>query len=275
MRKGKVAAAFMCLLFAGMLGGIKYSGQELSVARADQSNQILEITDVAVTTTTSIETTTLVTTTATTTKKAKPVTTSAASTTKTTTTATTTSSSTTQRTTETTTASTTSQTTTETVTTTTETVTAAEAPLSTMCSTVTAAQTTVTEEEIPQTAAVPQINDSYAISVTDREYIMLCNVVGHEYGSDWVPIEEKALVAEVIMNRVNSPQFPDTIYEVLTQYNQFAGLESLVEMDHMSGYVTQSVRDAVDLYLSNPAQFQHGYLFFNGDGYRNYFRSYP
>ena len=102
---------------------------------------------------------------------------------------------------------------------------------------------------------------------------MLCNVVGHEYGSDWVPTEEKALVAEVIMNRVNSPQFPDSIYEVLTQHNQFAGLEYLIEMDHMSYYVTQSVRDAVDLYLSNPAQFQHGYLFFNGDGYRNYFRA--
>ena len=93
---------------------------------------------------------------------------------------------------------------------------------------------------------------------------MLCNVVGHEYGSDWVPEAEKALVAEVVMNRVNSPQFPNSIY---------TGLEYLVEMDHMSSYVTQSVRDAVDLYLSNPSQFQHGYLFFNGDGYRNYFRA--
>lgn len=275
MRKAKVAAALMCLFCSGMLGGVRFNGNELSVAKADQSNQILEVTDVAVTTTTSIETTTLVITTATTSKKAKSVTTTAATTTnKTTTAATTTSTSGTKKTeTTSTTATTEQQTTAESVQTIPETVPAdTEAPITTC----TEAVATVPETELPQTEAVLQLQqsgNSYAVSVTDREYIMLCNVVGHEYGSDWVPIEEKALVAEVIMNRVNSPQFPNTIYEVLTQYNQFAGLEYLVEMDHMSNFVTQSVRDAVDYYLANPDQYQHGYLYFNGDGYRNYFRS--
>lgn len=267
MRKGKVAAAILSLFCsAAMLGGVTFTGNEMSVARADQSDQLLEITGVTVTTATSIETTTtLVTTTTATSKKAKTVTTTAAKTTKTTA-ATTTDTSATKKSETTTTVT---ETTAEEAETETETSpVATEAPVITTAVT----ETEAPETEAPETDAAPEYTESSAISVTDREYIMLCNVVGHEYGSDWVPTEEKALVAEVIMNRVNSPQFPNSIYEVLTQKNQFAGLEYLIEMDHMSSYVTQSVRDAVDLYLSDPTQFQHGYLFFNGDGYRNYFR---
>lgn len=272
MRKGKVAAAILCLFSAGMLGGVTFSGNELSVARADQSDQILEVTEEAVTTATSIETTALVTTA--TSAKAKPVTTAAATTV--------TAKSTTATTSKTTAATTTdTSATTKTETTTTEATTAAPAepvtepvPVATEAPVITTCPETEASEPAPQTDAAEQYtSDSFAISVTDREYIMLCNVVGHEYGSDWVPEAEKALVAEVVMNRVNSPQFPNSIYDVLMQPNQFTGLEYLVEMDHMSSYVTQSVRDAVDLYLSNPSQFQHGYLFFNGDGYRNYFRA--
>ena len=272
MRKGKVAAAILCLFCsAGMLGGVTFNGNELSVARADQTDQILEVTEEAVTTATSIETTALVTTA--TSAKAKTVTTAAATTV--------TAKSTTVTTSKTTAATTTDTSATKkTETTTTEATTAAPAepvtepvPVATEAPVITTCPETEASEPAPQTDAEDLNTESFAISVTDREYIMLCNVVGHEYGSDWVPEAEKALVAEVVMNRVNSPQFPNSIYEVLVQPNQFTGLEYLIEMDHMSSYVTQSVRDAVDLYLSNPSQFQHGYLFFNGDGYRNYFRA--
>ena len=138
---------------------------------------------------------------------------------------------------------------------------------------VTTVTTTVTEAPVTTTPAPAETTPARAVSVTEREYIMLCNVVGHEYGADWVPVEEKALVAEVIMNRVNSPAFPNTVYAVLTQKGQFAGIEYLIEMETYSHYVTDSVREAVDLYLSDPSQFDHGYLFFNGDGRRNYFRT--
>lgn len=114
---------------------------------------------------------------------------------------------------------------------------------------------------------------SKAITVTPAEYIMLCNVVGHEYGAYWVPEYDKALVVEVIMNRVNSPLFPNTIYGVLTQRNQFSGLSYYINLGTFSNQVTDSVKAAVDLYLSDPTQFNHGYLFFSGDGRRNYFRT--
>ncbi|MCQ2416219.1 MAG: cell wall hydrolase [Oscillospiraceae bacterium] len=155
----------------------------------------------------------------------------------------------------------------------TETTAAAESPAAESTSVSTTAVTAEESQQITETTAVPANGTQYAVSVTEREYIMLCNIVGHEYGASWIPTEEKALVAEVIMNRVNSSQFPNTVYEVLTQKNQFAGLEYLIEMETMSHYVTDSVRDAVDLYLTHPEQYQHGYLFFNGDGRKNYFRT--
>lgn len=109
------------------------------------------------------------------------------------------------------------------------------------------------------------------LSISESEFIMLCNVVGHEYGSDWVPIYDKALVVEVVMNRVNSPSYPNTIYEVLTAPYQFSGAWGYVNLGTYSYQVTESVKEAVNYYFNNPDQFQHGYLTFSGDGYQNYF----
>ena len=59
--------------------------------------------------------------------------------------------------------------------------------------------------------------------ITEEERILLCNVVGNEYGADFVPTAEKAKVVAVVMNRVYSELYPNTIYEVLTQPYQFSG----------------------------------------------------
>lgn len=265
MRKVKVAAAFLCLFAAGMTGGVSYDGNGMSVAHADQSNQIVEITAETVTTSASIETTAIVTTV--------------------TTASTTPNRSTTETETSVTTAETTSGETEITTTAASETETAAAVTEKTQTTTKTTVTTeavtaspvgTETQKSEPQTETEPVYHDDgdYAVEITEREYIILCNVVGHEYGAAWVPTEEKALIVECIMNRVNSPLFPDTIYDVLMQPGQFTGIEYLIEMETMSEYyVTQSVRDAVDLYLTHPEQFQHGYLFFSGDGYQSYFRT--
>lgn len=263
MRKVKVAAAFLCLFAAGISGGVTYTGSGMSVAYTDQSNQIVEMTAEAVTTAASIETTAIETTAATasespnraartTTEIETSVTTSGTTTDKTETTATSA----------------------ETILTQTETMTAPETENTETARTTTVQWTAATEAE-QQTVTEPVIEDEgFAIEITEREYIMLCNVVGHEYGAAWVPTEEKALIVEVIMNRVASPQFPDTIYDVLMQPGQFTGIEYLIEMETFSDYyVTQSVKDAVDLYLTQPEEFDHGYLFFSGDGYRSYFRT--
>lgn len=157
--------------------------------------------------------------------------------------------------------------------------TAAAVVSTTIATTTKKAETAATSVNTPAPAAeevttVTAPAESHAITISDSDYILLCNVVGHEYGSDWVPIYEKALVVEVVMNRVNSDSgaFPDTIYGVLTQKNQFSGSYAYVNLGTFSYQVTESVKAAVDLYLSDPTQFNHGYLFFTGDGKRNYFR---
>lgn len=107
----------------------------------------------------------------------------------------------------------------------------------------------------------------YSSAITEQERIMLCNLVAREYGSDWVSTYEKAKVVAVVMNRVNSNLFPNTIYEVLTQPNQFSGY---IPYDYYTSRVTQSVQDSVDYYFSHTDEFGN-YLYFEGDGTYNYF----
>ncbi len=115
------------------------------------------------------------------------------------------------------------------------------------------------------------VDETPSLPISDAEYIILCNAVAHEAGCYWIDEYDKAKVVEVIMNRVYSPRFPNTIEAVLTQPNQFSGSSSYVYLGSYSGYVTESVKNAVNLYFNEPESFTQGYLSFYGDGYRNYF----
>ncbi len=120
----------------------------------------------------------------------------------------------------------------------------------------------------------PEVVDTYVSPVSyvsDSDFILLCNAVAHEAGSDWIDIYSKANVVEVIMNRVNSPLYPNTVYEVLSQPYQFEGSSSYVNMTSYSYEVTDSVIAAVNLYFNEPYSFMNGYFSFYGDGYQNYF----
>ena len=107
--------------------------------------------------------------------------------------------------------------------------------------------------------------------VSYNEYVYLCNTVGREYGSDCVPIYDKACVVAVVMNRVRDGGWsngnPSTIYNVITAPYQF-------NPDYCTNYfqscVTQSCKDAVDYYFSHQSEFPH-YTSFCGDGRYNYF----
>lgn len=275
MRKVKVVAALLCALTPGVLGGYRVDGAYSVKVSGQLRNDLLLLAEPA-TAAASIETTIVTSTT-------KPVTTSAADTTTTTEEETTT----------------TATETLETEITTTETETTA-APLRTAPPVVAAApagsvkttaarktvtttaaeteaaskETTVQEdgEDAAQTTASSKASEP-GLPITQSEYIMLCNVVGHEYGANWISEYDKALVVEVIMNRVKSPKFPNTIYGVLTQKNQFSGLGKYINLGKFSYQVTSSVKAAVNLYFADPSRFNHGYLYFTGDGKRNYFRT--
>ena len=58
------------------------------------------------------------------------------------------------------------------------------------------------------------------------EMILLSKVICCEAGSDWLSMEWKMAVGEVVLNRVAHPAFPNTIYDVVYQRGQYAGTGS-------------------------------------------------
>ena len=181
-------------------------------------------------------------------------------------------------------ASTTVENTTETMVQTTEPATTAPAVTTTteeVTVTVTVPATEAPTEAPAEPDTEPETEDVFAeapetgiagLPISESDFILLCNVVAHEAGSYWIGPYEKAYVAEVVMNRVNSPLYPNTIYGVLTQPYQFSGSSAYVNLGTYSGYVTDAVKEAVMLYFTEPDSFTQGYLSFYGDGIRNYFR---
>ena len=109
------------------------------------------------------------------------------------------------------------------------------------------------------------------LPITEDERILLCNLVGREYGQDYIPTYEKAKVVAVVMNRVRAGSdagFADTIYGVLTQPYQFSGYYVSYEY---TWQVTDDVIAAVDYYFTYPEEFSSDIYYFYGDGYYNYF----
>ena len=68
-----------------------------------------------------------------------------------------------------------------------------------------------------------EIKTTFYDSLTDEEINMLEVVVQHEVGN--FSKDYKTLVAELLYNRIMSDEFPDTVYGVLYQENQFCGID--------------------------------------------------
>jgi hypothetical protein len=129
----------------------------------------------------------------------------------------------------------------------------------------------VTTETETETDDIKEDEDTADYPISESEYILLCNCVGHEAGANNIPVTEKAKVVEVIMNRVYDSRWPNNVYDVITQPYQFTGSSSYAYLDDYSWEVSDMVREAVDLYFEDPDQFDHGYTGFYGDGYQNHF----
>ena len=155
--------------------------------------------------------------------------------------------------------------------TTTESITVAESETTTTSEVITTT-TESTSTEITTTVIETIVEPTESsLPITDEEYVLLCNCVANEAGSNWIDVYEKGKVVEVIMNRVNSPLYPDTIYGVITAPYQFTGSENYAYLSTYSGYVTDMVKEAVELYFNEPSSFEHNYFGFYGDGYQNHF----
>lgn len=59
-----------------------------------------------------------------------------------------------------------------------------------------------------------------------EDLYLLSKIIYAEAGSEWLSDEWKMCVGEVVLNRVASPEFPDTVKEVLQQPGQYYGANS-------------------------------------------------
>ena len=105
--------------------------------------------------------------------------------------------------------------------------------------------------------------------VTEEERIYLINVVTSEYGSDYVPLYEKAKVVAVVMNRRNNGYWGDSIKSVLAYPGQFVGYYL---KDGFYGNTTPECIDAVDYYfLHQDDSMYSGIMYISGGGGWNSF----
>ena len=61
---------------------------------------------------------------------------------------------------------------------------------------------------------------------TFDDLMLLSKIIYAEAGSEWLSDEWKMSVGEVVLNRVASPEFPNTIAEVIAQPGQYYGANS-------------------------------------------------
>lgn len=109
--------------------------------------------------------------------------------------------------------------------------------------------------------------------ITEAERVMLCNLVGGEYGSDWVDEYEKGKVIATVMNRIRTGGWtnglPDTIYNVLAAPYQYSMAYTHTQYN---ANVTKKCINAVEYYFDHQDEYPSNIYSFYGDGMYNHFR---
>jgi len=76
--------------------------------------------------------------------------------------------------------------------------------------------------ETVQNSEVATEEIEIAPSYSQEDLMLLARLINGEAGSEWIPDEHQQLVGMVVMNRVNSEYFPNTITEVIYQPGQYS-----------------------------------------------------
>ena len=63
-----------------------------------------------------------------------------------------------------------------------------------------------------------------AAKIDYDDLVLLAKIIHTEAGSSWLPEDWKMAVGEVVLNRVDSPEFPDTIRDCIYQPGQYSGV---------------------------------------------------
>jgi len=92
------------------------------------------------------------------------------------------------------------------------------------------------------TPIVEELNEGERLSMSNQEYRLLCKLVDAEAGV--CDYSTRRAIASVVINRLHSSSYPNTITEVIYQKNQF----SVIDDDSLDDilYAKDSTEDAVD-----------------------------
>lgn len=77
--------------------------------------------------------------------------------------------------------------------------------------------------ELARNEKIQELGLDYA-AISFEDLLLLSRVIYREAGSNWLSEEWKMSVGEVVLNRVASPEFPNTVEEVVMQPGQYGGL---------------------------------------------------
>jgi N-acetylmuramoyl-L-alanine amidase len=102
----------------------------------------------------------------------------------------------------------------------------------------------------------PKIEEPVNLSLSNQEIDLLARLVRAEAQTE--PLEGKIAVACVVLNRVESPQFPDTIKEVIYAPGQFQPVQN----GQINKPADEESIQAVKAALSHQRQLVQGALFF-------------
>lgn len=100
-------------------------------------------------------------------------------------------------------------------------------------------------------------DSGYVIEISDEEKDMLCYVVQAEVGN--CSYEHKMWVTRTVINRVMSDRFPNSVYEVLTQKNQYSSIKNYYDKTNTPNVDTIS---AVEETLKTERDFSNGSIYF-------------
>ena len=119
------------------------------------------------------------------------------------------------------------------------------------------------EEEIVQEPDIQEIIYDVSADITDNDIELLALVTMAEAEGECE--EGKRMVIDTILNRVDSDNFPNTVYEVVYQPSQFSSMwNGRVSRCYIDDYICQLVIEE----LCNRMNYET--IFFTADKYGNY-----
>ena len=127
----------------------------------------------------------------------------------------------------------------------------------------------IEDVELVDTLSCPKFYDvdlsepQYSVDISEEEIDMLAILAMAEAGTECE--EGIRLVIDTVLNRVDSPHFPNTVYDVINQPNQFSPMHNgAYERCH----VDERIRDIVIEELIS--RYNYDVVFFRANHYGNY-----